>query len=182
MRSVTIVSFKGVEPVYKEVKDALEAAISFFFGKAKIEELRFAVPPETYNRERRQVDAGKLIELMLNMQNLEGKDLIIGLISEDIYIKNMNFIFGLAHISGKKVLISTYRLTKNPMLEDLPHEDYKERFFKETLHEVGHVLGLKHCNDKSCVMSFSSTIREVDEKLPSFCSICLEKLERRSMR
>ncbi len=182
MRSITIVLFKGVEPVYKKVKDTLEAAISYFYDKAEIEEMHFAVPPEASNRERGQVNARSLIDLMLTFKELEDVDLTLGLISEDIYIKNMNFIFGLAHIAGKKVLISTYRLTRDPMLRDLPPEKYRERFFKETLHEIGHILGLNHCQDKSCAMSFSSNIREVDEKLPRFCSICGEKLKRRSDR
>jgi archaemetzincin len=47
---------------------------------------------------------------------------------------------------------------------------------KETLHELGHILGLEHCPNPRCVMSFSNSIYDVDRKEARFCEMCKKKL------
>ena len=42
---------------------------------------------------------------------------------------------------------------------------------KEAIHEVGHVLGLNHCQE-NCVMNLSKSREEVGKKSSSLCPIC----------
>jgi len=52
-----------------------------------------------------------------------------------------------------------------------------ERTFKELNHELGHTFGLLHCNSPRCVMNFSNSVLEVDQKSRFFCEKCQKKLK-----
>ena len=46
---------------------------------------------------------------------------------------------------------------------------------KTVLHEIGHTLGLEHCDNKNCLMS----IYNDDHVVKDFCSICKKKINRK---
>lgn len=50
-----------------------------------------------------------------------------------------------------------------------------EMLAKEALHEVGHLLGLRHCS-KRCIMCLSETVEQAKEKPPCLCSSCSERI------
>ena len=58
----------------------------------------------------------------------------------------------------------------------------RERVLKESIHEIGHHLGLKHCMRPFCVMSFSQSVRGIDKKEKTFCAFCKMKLLNRGIR
>jgi len=89
----------------------------------------------------------------------------------DIYHPGYNFLFGLALPKSKKAVVSLYRLRSDDYCLEL------ERLIKEVIHELGHILGLDHCETLKCVMNFSNTIWDVDEKNTRFCSKCTRTLE-----
>lgn len=115
------------------------------------------VPEHAYNPPRKQYNGGRLLKRLGGIKTGEGK--LLGVIDKDIYARSLNFIFGLAQISGSCALISIQRL--KPRL--------RERALKEAVHELGHTFGLRHCKDKSCVMCFSNSLAEVDQKSSEFC-------------
>ena len=49
---------------------------------------------------------------------------------------------------------------------------FRERILKEAVHELGHLHGLSHCDDRSCVMVFSESVEGVDSKGADFCGRC----------
>jgi archaemetzincin len=54
---------------------------------------------------------------------------------------------------------------------------FELRVLKEALHELGHTFGLLHC-ENNCVMIFSNSIEDTDNKPPQFCPRCSNYLER----
>jgi archaemetzincin len=127
----------------------------------------FEVPVDSYNRLRRQYDPKQLIRAMIDL-NGSDSDYRLGIVDVDIYVRDMNFIFGIANPLLRSAIVSLFRLN-GPRLE--------ERVAKEVVHENGHLLGLEHCSSPLCVMHFSNTIDDTDKKNMSLCIQCRRKLE-----
>lgn len=100
----------------------------------------------------------------------------MGITTCDLYYNNLNFIFGQAHVGGKTAIISTSRLDPTFYGEPGNQELFQKRVLKEAFHEIGHCVGLPHCENPDCVMVFSNSILGVDRKGRCFCQICVGKL------
>ena len=76
-------------------------------------------------------------------------------------------------------LVSAHRLRDEyygmPGDEDL----LLQRLLKETLHELGHTQGLRHCTDWRCVMSSAHTVERIDIRQAGFCAACAALLPAR---
>jgi len=118
-----------------------------------------------FNQIRMQYNADLLLKKL--RENFDKR--FICIFPHDIYVENMNFIFGLAELNGRGGIVSIFRLKD---------KNFHERLLKEMKHEIGHIFGLKHCENK-CVMNFSNSLYDVDRKPDYFCSHCLNELRNR---
>ncbi|MEM4675293.1 MAG: archaemetzincin family Zn-dependent metalloprotease, partial [Nitrososphaerota archaeon] len=137
-----------------------------------IDKETFSITPHSFNALRRQHDAIAIVETLSKTKKED--ELLLALIDVDVYAPGLNYCFGIA-FKGVAV-VSTYRL--DPRFYGLPYDEslYSERAIKEACHEVGHLLGLKHCNDPKCVMYFSNWIHDTDVKGYVPCARCINKL------
>jgi archaemetzincin len=126
--------------------------------------------------ERGQYDAGGIIsEFEKNNPNIRS----VLITSVDLYIPIFTFVFGLAKLKGSTGIVSTHRL-KSEFYGLPPDEDLlKSRLIKEVIHELGHLLNLRHCNNFNCVMASSNTADELDIKSTGYCISCLNRLNQR---
>jgi len=93
---------------------------------------------------------------------------VVGLVGTDLYMPSLNFVFGLAMREEGTAVVSWYRLRDGD-------SQFAARLSKEVIHEVGHLEGLDHCPNETCVMRFSNTLSETDAKGLGFCSACARK-------
>ncbi|WP_440060032.1 archaemetzincin family Zn-dependent metalloprotease [Thermogladius sp. 4427co] len=105
-----------------------------------------------------------------------GSKYVIGIGEVDGYEPGLNFVFGLAVPARKTGVVFTKRLREEYYGKKPSYDLYVERVIKEVVHELGHLLGLDHCDYKKCVMSFSNSILDVDYKERFFCEKCSLKL------
>ena len=76
-------------------------------------------------------------------------------------------VMGLGFEPGKSCVVSTYRLSKRNLHDQL---------FKVCVHEIGHTQGLPHCENKTCFMRDAEGHNTTDEEY-EFCPKCKKVLE-----
>lgn len=136
------------------------------------------MPPAAYNPSRKQHDADLILERVLH--RITGENKVLALTDVDLYVPDKNFVFGLAQYLGRIAVVSLKRLNTTFYGASTDYRLLLERVTKEAIHELGHVFGLEHCVDKTCVMSFSNSILDVDKKKSAFCKTCRRKLHRQT--
>lgn len=97
---------------------------------------------------------------------------LLGVASVDLYVPIFTFVFGEAQLAGHAALTSTHRLRQEFYGLPLDEGLMEERLVKESLHELGHTYGLRHCHDWSCAMAASTAIDRLDLKEAAFCEKC----------
>ncbi|HIH97315.1 MAG TPA: peptidase [Thermoplasmata archaeon] len=157
MRKLWIVYDEKSTAVVPSVKEALNTV--FGMETDEMPQLDAAEVKGAFNLKRRQYDASKLLNYLIkSTAKARSADLRLWIISDDLYLLGMNFVFGVAH-PGKADVLSTHRLDSLDLIK------------KEAIHETGHVLGLQHCTN-NCVMQFSNSLYEAKEKPATLCERC----------
>lgn len=123
-----------------------------------------------YNEKRRQYFADEILRRLLSKRGSNEKLLIV--VDVDIYSKGLNFIFGLAEPDKGICIISLKRLRQQFYGLNEDESLFIDRIKKEATHELGHLFNLRHCLNKKCVMHFSNSIYDTDEKTSFFCDKC----------
>ena len=126
-----------------------------------------------FNPLRRQYYSTEILKRLV--QNRQGWR-VLGVTAEDLYIPILTFVFGEAQLQAHAALVSLHRLRQE--FYGLPADPQllTERLLKESLHELGHTFGLRHCPDYQCVMSPSHAVERVDLKLAEFCTACAGRI------
>jgi archaemetzincin len=136
------------------------------------------LPEKAFDEARGQHDSDVILQRIKDYAEKQTRfDRILGIVDVDIFVPRLNFVFGVAEHPGKAALVSLWRLKPEFYGQSSNRELLFERSAKETLHEVGHTLGLDHCANPFCVMHFSNAILETDVKKGLFCSQCSVKVE-----
>lgn len=181
-----------VDNIDNSVLDFIQNSLKRIF-KTKIYILdRIDIPENSFVKNRKQHNAAIISNYITEKLSLKYiQDINLAILNTDIFVPSLNFVFGIATDFPKICLISILRL--NPLfytffslnhkgqdlieeLTDKERKVFKDRILKEAVHEIGHTLGLNHCNSYKCVMYFSDTLIDTDKKSYNFCSSCLNLL------
>lgn len=133
------------------------------------------IPHNSYNSRRRQYHSTTILKRLRDIKP-EDFDLTLGVTDVDIYVSELNFVFGEADIFSGATVISLTRLKQEFYGLQRDSRLLQERADKEAIHEIGHVYGLDHCPNSKCIMYFSNNLRDTDRKGPGFCNKCRDKL------
>ena len=130
---------------------------------------------EFFDAGRRQYNGDKIIKKLESIDVPDYK-LKVGLFDVDLFIPILTYIFGQAFLGGNTAIVSTYRL-KNERYGMMSDDVLlQERTIKELIHELGHVCGLIHCHNPSCVMRASTYVEDIDQKEFHLCGECRKLL------
>ncbi|MCL6520298.1 MAG: archaemetzincin family Zn-dependent metalloprotease [Armatimonadetes bacterium] len=135
------------------------------------------LPPGAFNPTRGQYRSTEILRFLKNYLPPDAFRLV-GITEADLYVPQLNFVFGEAMMGGEVAIISLHRLY--PEFYGLlgNEELLEERAIKEAVHELGHTFGLGHCVNPKCVMYFSNSISDTDRKSAEFCQECHARLSK----
>jgi len=99
----------------------------------------------------------------------------LGFTGIDLYpSEKWNYVFGQASIRERTGVWSFYRFHSDStaQVDSLAYF----RALKTSLHETGHIVGIRHCQAWNCVMSGSNNLQDLDARPVHFCPQCVAKL------
>jgi archaemetzincin len=136
---------------------------------------KIAIPKEAFYKMRSQYDAKIVMDILSN--NAEARFIdrsmpTMLITNYDLFYGSSSFIFGLEYPARSCSIISLARLRPEFYGEHPATGVLAERTMKEVMHELGHHICMDHCQNSKCVMSMSSSVKEIDKKDKDFCDRC----------
>ncbi|MEZ4385811.1 MAG: hypothetical protein R3A79_31120 [Nannocystaceae bacterium] len=172
---VTIVIGDFDEELRAEVEAGLARALPVEVRRGPT----WALPKAAYYPPRRRYRADALIDLLRDAaaEDAEPDARYLGLTSVDISTtkgKHKDWgIFGLAFCPGQGAVISSHRLRRGAK----DREHFAFRVTNTAIHEVGHSLGLEHCDEPRCPMQDAEgSVATTDSSAQVLGPECAEEL------
>lgn len=166
-----------VGEVEERILEILKSPLKEKFGFEVELEKSIPIPQNSYDPLRKQFNS---VPILKKLEEIAPKDAfrVLGILDVDLYTEGLNFIFGQANLSGRLALISIIRLRQEFYGLKPDAKIFRKRVLKEAVHELGHTLGLGHCQNSYCVMHFSNSLRDTDIKGEDFCKTHWEETRR----
>jgi archaemetzincin len=147
-----------------------------FLAGVRIER-SLAVPRSALNSSRQQLFLSTLFSKALRAHP-DGGGVLLAITDFDLYKTSHRFIFGDADDAQSVAAVSLHRLRSEFYGEEPDANLLFQRTLKESVHELGHAFGLKHCYNARCAMYYSNSIFETDNKMAYFCEVCDKRISR----
>jgi archaemetzincin len=97
---------------------------------------------------------------------------LLAVTAHDLFVPILTFVFGEAQLAGPAALVSTFRLREEFYGLAANEALLMQRLTKESVHELGHTCGLRHCQDWRCAMASTHAVERLDLKEARFCQSC----------
>ena len=141
----------------------LAPILSETFGAEVVAAPDVTLPAPSWNASRRQYLSTQILDALASVKR-SGWEKLLGIADVDLYVPDLNFVFGEADPRRGVAVFSLARLRAGA--DDAL---FSRRAATEAIHELGHAYGLGHCDEPTCVMWFSNTLSESDRKGTHFC-------------
>ena len=97
---------------------------------------------------------------------------LLAITDVDLYIPILQYVFGEAQLGGPCALVSSHRLRQEFYGLSGDEDVLIQRLLKECIHELGHTLGLRHCEDYGCAMASAHAVEWIDLREQFLCDVC----------
>jgi archaemetzincin len=172
-RKMTIV-LVAVGEIERDAMDWLKNDLNRVFSRQVFRGKKMPEPVYAYNKERNQYLSTAILNAIMEQKEYAPYEKILGIVDHDLFVPELNFVFGEARRKGGVISLTRLRQTFYHLPED--RSLFYRRVSTEAVHELGHTYGLGHCGNPRCVMFFSNSLMDTDRKGPEFCPNCKGEL------
>jgi archaemetzincin len=132
-------------------------------------------PRPSFHTERQQHHSSEILQ---SMQSLKGHGWrLLAVADVDLYIPILKYVFGEAQMGGPCAIVSAYRLRQEFYGLEQDRALLGQRLLKESVHELGHTFGLRHCQDYRCAMASAHAVEWIDLREGGLCEPCKAQAE-----
>jgi archaemetzincin len=176
--SMNLVLLLPVGKVESSLLDELRSGISKRL-KVRCEPAQAMLDPVfAYHAERQQFHSSEILNAMQAIPR--PKDChVLGVTGVDLYIPILKYVFGEAQLGGPCAIVSFHRLRQEFYGLDRDDVLRSERLLKECIHELGHTLDLRHCQDYRCAMASAHAVEWIDLREAALCESCQTQVDSR---
>lgn len=158
-----------IQDLESEVLKLIRQTVFQIFGypgevKSLLRDIDFA-----FDLERNQYYSTAILEKMAAVAPPQAVK-VVATTNVDLFIPILTHVYGEAQLGGTACIISTYRLKEGIRPSVL--QTFQQRVVKEVIHELGHTFNLRHCPDRTCIMHYCRSVKDVDQKSDQFCRYC----------
>jgi archaemetzincin len=164
-----------------ELKDSeiqyVKAQIEEFYGFEVDVLNKGKMPSNAYYKPRSRYKANKVLDYLIAIKSNK-YDKVLALTNDDISAEVKGYkdwgVIGLAYLGNSACIVSTYRLGK----QKVSSNTFKSRLAKASLHELGHTLGLPHCDKADyCFMNDAKgKVSTIDRAGLTLCDHCQKQI------
>jgi archaemetzincin len=133
-------------------------------------------PEPAYHPERQQFHSSEILHRMQALIRPHDWRLL-AVTDVDLYVPILKYVFGEAQMAGPCAVVSTHRLRQEFYGLDSDDKLLQQRLLKECVHELGHTLDLRHCDEYSCVMASSHAVEWIDLRESVLCDSCKTRVD-----
>jgi len=119
---------------------------------------------------RKQYDASRILKAQ--RLGVGAGKLRLALTAVDLCLPMLSHVYGQAQVNGRVTVISLHRLGNPEPARGRASTSLYDRLAKVAIHEVAHVLGVRHCRQDGCLMNFSLDLAHLDRLDLAFCPGC----------
>ncbi|MEN9337657.1 MAG: hypothetical protein RLZZ500_2644 [Bacteroidota bacterium] len=120
-----------------------------------------------------QWKTGPILHQVLQPDAYQKAVVVMAITATDLYPQeSWNYVFGQASYTERVGVSSLHRF--------YVADNYRltlQRLIKTSVHEIGHMFSLAHCQHAKCVMNGTNSLEETDRQPLYACSVCLAKLD-----
>ena len=133
------------------------------------------LPSASFESRREQYDAQQLLP---DLGRALPKDAVglLAVTSADLFIPSLNFVFGLGSTEHRVAVFSTYRHGTDFRIAGMKGTVLR-RSMTVAVHELGHIVTMRHCTEFHCIMNGNSSLEEADNHPLHMCPVCIRKAE-----
>lgn len=132
-------------------------------------------PAPAYHAERQQFHSSEILQQMQSLATCSWR--LLAIADVDLYIPILTYVFGEAQIAGPCAVVSAFRLRQEFYALYADEDLLRQRLLKECVHELGHTLDLRHCQDYRCAMASSHAVEWIDLRDSTLCESCRSRVE-----
>jgi archaemetzincin len=161
----------GLGPLQRQLIADVGAALTAVFGPPVVAGPAQQRPVYAFNKDRNQYHSAAVLRRLAQLRGEQDAP-ILGVTDVDLFIPDAPFVFGEADRDAGVAVVSCLRLTHGPDGRPADPDRLRRRVQVEAVHELGHLLGLSHCQDAHCAMFLSHKPSDSDRKGPGLCASC----------